>query len=131
MNVFKILLSNNLKVLSANCQGLQNFQKCFDVLNYFKTLGVNILCLQDTHWIQYDLSRIKNIWGKNCYINGFKTNARGVAILINDSTEFEVESKQEDKNGNMLCLNLKLNSIKILLINIYAPNSDTPDFLTI
>ena len=48
-----------------------------------------------------------------------------MAILINDSTEYEVESKHEDQNGNLLCLNLKLNSLKIALINIYAPNSDT------
>ena len=106
MNTSRILLNNasHLKVLSANCQGLQNFQKSVDVLNYFKTIGVNILCLQDTHWTQHDLARIKNIWGKNCFINGYKTNARGVAILINDSTEYEVESRHEDQNGNLLCL---------------------------
>ena len=39
-----------VKVLSANCQGLQDSKKCFDVLNYFKESNACIICLQDTHW---------------------------------------------------------------------------------
>ena len=38
-----------VKVLSANCQGLQDSKKCFDVINYFKESNAGIICLQDTH----------------------------------------------------------------------------------
>ena len=34
-----------VKVLSANCQGLQDSKKCFDVLNYFKESNAGIICL--------------------------------------------------------------------------------------
>ena len=77
----QIVSGNKIRVLSANCQGLQNKQKRLDVLNYFGQKDVNILCLQDTHWTDKDLKDIKNIWFGDCYIHGCKTNARGVASL--------------------------------------------------
>ena len=50
---------NKIKVLSANCQGLQNKQKRTDVLGYFTQKDANILCLPGTHWIEKDLKDIK------------------------------------------------------------------------
>ena len=44
-------LLNKIVVLSANCRGLQNMKKRQDVLTYFKEMNANIICLQDTHWI--------------------------------------------------------------------------------
>ena len=81
---------NKVKVLSANCQGLQNKQKRTDVLGYFTQKDANILCLQDTHWTEKDLKDIKNIWSADCYIHGSKTNATGVAILFRNNFEYEV-----------------------------------------
>ena len=72
------LKGDNIVVLSANCQGLQNLQKRRDVLLYFK----EIICLQDTHWVDKDLSKVRELWGHECFICGSKTNSRGVAILL-------------------------------------------------
>ena len=46
---YLLVLDNSIKVLSANCQSLQNQQKRVDVLHYFKEMNANIICLQDTH----------------------------------------------------------------------------------
>ena len=55
-------IRSQIKVLSANCQGLRDLKKRADVLNYLDSLGGSILCLQETHWTENDLSAIKNLW---------------------------------------------------------------------
>ena len=65
-------LRNNIKVLSANCQGLQNQQKRLDVLTYFKESKAKNVCLQDKtiqDWTTKDLLKVKEIWGNNSFIN--------------------------------------------------------------
>ena len=52
------MAQNNIKMLSANCQGLRNLEKRHDVITYFKEIGVNILTLQDTHLIQSNISKL-------------------------------------------------------------------------
>ena len=126
----RIMLYNEIKVFSANCQGLQNKQKTADVLSYFREKNINILCLKDTHWIDNDLQDIKNLWSGDCYIHGSKTNARGVAILFGNNFECEVLSTRKDTEGNYLSLILKLSSMTINFVSIYAPNRDTPFFFS-
>ena len=82
----KLLMSvpdSSIVISSMNCRGLKNKQKKIDVLDYLKNTDSNIICLQDTHWISEDSRHIRSIWNNICYIHGSKTNARGVAILIN------------------------------------------------
>ena len=121
---------NKLKVISANCQGLQSKQKRADVLGYFRETDANIICLQDTHWVEKDLEYINSLWDGECYINGSKTNARGVAILLKKDFEYEVKSFQKDAEGNYISLTLKLSSMTVNLMTIYAPNKDNPSFFS-
>ena len=130
MLAYLLVLDNSIKVLSVNCQGLQNQQKRVDVLHYIKEMNANIICLQDTHWTKADISSIKAIWGNTCYIHGKRSNARGVAILIKDNFEYEVLASNFDVDGNYICLTLKINALIFNLVNIYAPNNDSPEFFT-
>ena len=50
---------NSISVLSANCQGLRNPDKKYDVIAYYKETKASIVCLQDTHLTNNDLSVIK------------------------------------------------------------------------
>ena len=120
-------LGESIKVLSANCQGLNNNEKRQDVLNYLKETNASIVCLQDTHLLEAHIPSVKQIWS-NCYLHGVKTNARGVGILLNNNFEYEVIECHKDNNGNYIQLYLKCSSMKINLINIYAPNHDNPEF---
>ena len=56
-----------------------------------------------------------------------KTNARGVAILFKSDFEYQILSSYKDTDGNVI-LTLALSECKVRLINIYAPNSDRPEF---
>ena len=114
---------------SANCRGLGDRKKRIDVLDYLKNTKSNIVCLQDTHWLTSEERNIRKIWDNPCYLNGIKSNARGVAILIKNNFEYSVQDKIIDQNGNMIVLDITLsNEFSIRLINIYAPNDDNPEF---
>ena len=117
-----------MKVLSANCQGLQDIKKRCDVLSYLKEKNADIICLQDTHLVEKDYDNVKAIWGNNCIIHGVKTNSRGVAVLLNNSFDFEIIQIKKDSEGNFLQLVLKIGSMTLDLICIYAPNKDDPTF---
>ena len=115
-------------MLSANCQGLRDKGKRYDVLTYMKSLNPNILCLQDTHLTKDDISSIKKLWNGECLIHGTKTNSRGVAILINSGFEYKILKTEVDVLGNYIIVQLNMCGLNILLLNIYSPNTDKPEF---
>ena len=100
-------MSNSIKLLSANCQGLGDNTKCVDVLNYLDQLKCDITCLQDTHWIERDIKKIKNLWPGEVLLSGFKRNSRGVAILLKKTFEFTIMDTYSDNSGNLLVVDLK------------------------
>ena len=120
---------SSIKVLSANCQGLRSIDKRTDVLSFLKETKASIVCLQDTHLTNKDLNSVKRIWHE-CYVHGTKPNSRGVAILLNNNFEYHVHETNKDMEGNYIQLILTCGSIKINLINLYAPNSDDPNFFS-
>ena len=119
---------NVIKVSSANCQGLRDLTKRTDVLNYLESSGSNIICLQETHWVDKDIKCIKNIWRGDCFINGANTNSRGVAILIKPNFEYKIAKVASNKEGNLIILDMILSDISFRLINAYAPNVDSPKY---
>ena len=113
---------SNLRIISANCQGLRDINKRTDVLHYFAEIRPDILCLQDTHWLSEDQKLIKPLWAGECLLSGSQTNSRGVAILINKTFEYKILSVERDSTGNQISVSLSLNEFTIKIINIYAPN---------
>ena len=117
-----------LMVLSANCQGLQNKNKRHDVLHYFRQTNAAIICLEDTHWIDSDESFVKTIWKGGCFLCGKTSNSRGVAIFLSSNFEYNIRSKSRDSEGNMISLDIDIANISLKLLNLYAPNKDSPQF---
>ena len=52
-----------IKIISANCRGLGDFEKRKDVFNYLRKKNFHIYCLQDTHFIKDSELRIRSEWG--------------------------------------------------------------------
>ena len=124
-----VSLPNRFMVLSANCQGLRNYEKRIDVLSYLKDTNANIVCLQDTHLLDGDKSSIKQIW-PDCYVNRSKTNSRGVVTLLNNNFEYTILNTFKDDEGNILQMIIACGNFKFNLINVYAPNRDSPSFFS-
>ena len=124
----KNVKQRDLIIGSMNCRGLAGFEKRRDVLHYLRKKNYSIYCLQDVHFEKDIEKKVRSEWGLDCYFSSFKSNARGVAIFINNDFEYKVCDSRSDKNGNLLALDIKINDLKITLINIYGPNNDSPEF---
>ena len=85
-----MIVGEQLKILSANCQGLRDHTKRLDVLNYFRQLNPNIICLQDTHLTADDENLLKLTSNCNCFISSSRTNTRGAAILLKENFAHKV-----------------------------------------
>ena len=67
----------------------------------------------------------------DCHLSGFRTNSRGVAIVLCSNFEYKTIKMEIDKNGNYFYLDIELQSFSLRFINIYAANNDTPSFMII
>lgn len=122
-------MANNFKIVSLNCRGLRDKGKKKDVFNYLRQLKHNIYCLQDTHLTVNDINDVRNVWGYDCYVAGKRTDARGVAVLVNNNFEYKLIEEILDPDGNYIILKLEIEKqFTITLVNIYGPNGDNPDF---
>lgn len=73
-------LHNKIVVSSMNARSLTEYKKKYDVIQYFKELKTDIVCLQDMHWLENQVRHITAMWNGPCLISGSHTNARGLAI---------------------------------------------------
>ena len=119
----------DIKILSANCQELGNFEKRKDIFKCFRNMKASIVCLQDTHFVSSNEKIIENQWGFKAYFSSFASNSRGVAVLLNNNFEHKVMGTRKDDNGNLLALDIQLDSKRLTLVTIYGPNHDSPLFL--
>ena len=122
------MAQETLKILSLNCRGLRNKTKRYDVMNYLKNLKAEIICLQDTHLTESDWNDCRNLWDGEVILHGERTNARGVAILINNTLEYQIKRIEKDGQGNAIILYLQIQDISLRLLNIYGPNTDDLTF---
>lgn len=121
-------MTNQLKIISVNCQGLGDKRKCQDVLMNLKLKKYNVYFIQDTHFTTEEENYIETMWGHDVFFNSYKSNSRGIAILFNDNCEVKVHKNYRDENGNYLILEATIDNLQFLLVNLYGPNSDTPEF---
>ena len=66
-------------------------------------------------------------WGKGIFAHGM-TNSRGVCILINKNAAVEIERFEVNLEGHIVVCDLRMNEFRFRLVNIYAPNNDSPEF---
>ena len=119
------------KLCTFNCRGIQDSFKRKKVFHYFKSVGCDIIFLQETHSLMVDENLWKMQWGEQAWFNSFASNCRGVAILIRNSISVKVNSVYKDREGRCLFLSVTLNDIPILLTNIYAPMMTMLNFILI
>jgi exonuclease III len=121
-------MADTIRIATVNCQGLNTPSKRKDVLNFYKSKGYSIICLQDTHFTENLEPFVETQWGYKCVFNSFSSNSRGVAVLFNNNFELKLHRVKRDEEGNVLALDLNVDENRLTLINIYGPNSDNPEF---
>lgn len=119
---------SDIKILSVNCQGLNDDKKRKDVFQYYRKQNYNILCLIDTHFTEEIENNIRNEWGFEVVFNSYASNSRGIAILFSCNFEYNIYECVKDDNGNLLALDIKIENKRLTLACIYGPNEDSPTF---
>jgi len=121
---------NEITLFSMNCQGLANYRTRKDVLNYIRVREYKIVCLQDIHVTKDTANLMLNEWGYGGVIAPYTSSARGVAVLFNNKFEYKILKTTTDPNGNYIVLDLKIENYIFTLVNLYGPNTDSPEFYT-
>ena len=121
-------MKHNFTICSMNCQGLGNFKKRRDVLDYLKSGKYSIICVQDTHFISKNERLILAEWWYKATFISFSSNSRGVAIFFQNTFQFNLNQTICDPNGNFVIINITIDDIQMTIVNIYAPNNDNPHF---
>jgi exonuclease III len=67
-------------------------------------------------------------WKKIYQANGPWKQA-GVAILILDKVDFKLTLMKWDKEGHSMLIKGEKHQMEITIINLYAPNVNTPNFI--
>ena len=62
------------------------------------------------------------------YFEWLKHKFKRCGYFAKNNFEFEVLQTEADPKGNYLCVDLKMTSFSIRIINIYAPNLEEPIF---
>ena len=121
-----------LNILSVNCHGIGLLPKRTDVLdvfNYLKGKCCQIYCLQDTHFsLGVDEKFVRSRWNGDCYFSSYKSNVRGIAILIAKNFEYKVHKSICDPKDIFLLLDLTVHNNRFTLASKYGPNIYNPGF---
>ena len=84
--------------------------------------------MQDTHFESKSENQIRAEWGYECFFASFSKQSRGVAILFNNNFDFKVTNIIKGSCGNFLIFTIKTMNKELVLVNVYGPNSDDPQF---
>jgi len=119
---------SNIRFLSWNVKGLNGPIKRARIFQQLKRLKPDVAFLQETHLRRSDHARLRTNWVSQCFHSAFNARSRGVAILINKRLNFTVSDVSADTQGRYLVVTGTLRQTPVVLVNIYAPNWDNPNF---
>lgn len=118
----------DLTFTSWNTRGLNEPVKRGKILSHLKSIGSDIMFLQETHLKNNSHFRLKAKWIGAVYHSTFPCKSRGTAILIRRGIPFIHKNSITDKEGRYLIVVGELYNIHLTLVNLYAPNLDCPSF---
>ena len=123
-------MGNCYKIVTQNVNGLRKDTKRREIFHYFNLKQVDVLYLQETHGD----SVIEKQWsaelGKKMWFTHGDSNARGVAIALSKNSGIIVHNVIQSDEGRYLLLYTSWKKSKVLFVNVYAPNVDSPQFFS-
>ena len=118
----------NRKLITFNCRGLQDYTKRRKLFHYLRSIESDIIFLQETHSSKNDELPWKQQWGEKAWFCSHTSNSRGVAILIRNNLSVVLDSVYSDPDGRVLIISASIDDVPLILVNVYGPNHDNPDF---
>jgi len=117
-----------VSICSYNVNGLGDRRKRHEIFAWLKDKPYQIFCLQETHSTVKQEEFWQSDWGGPALFNHGLSNSRGVLILFKNNISYTIHQTLSDDSGRWMVLDITLDSTRFCLANIYAPNTDDPDF---
>lgn len=123
---------NSARFITWNVKGLGHAIKRKKILTYLKKQRTTIAMLQETHLSDSEHLKLKRDWVGQIFFSSCKTNTRkrGTIILINKHFPFILEHQVSDPDGRYILITGTVHEQSLTIINIYAPNEDSPKFIS-
>ena len=118
----------NLEVITFNCRGVSNDFKRKKLFSFLHERQYDIICLQETHSLNQDEVLWKSQWGGQAFFCSHTSRSKGVAILFRPSLNVKVNTVFNDENGRFIILKIFIDDVEYILVNVYGPNEDNPEF---
>ena len=119
-----------IKILSFNVKGIKDDEKRLLIFDWCKNRKADIYFLQETHSeVKTEKFWTQNWGGKIVFSHG-STGARGVAMMFDKNLNYKLIDTKTDNNGRIIVVDIEIREIRYTIVNLYAPNSDTPEFFS-
>jgi exonuclease III len=118
-----------LSILTLNVNGLNSHINRHLLTNCIKKEDPTICCLQETYLMDRNKHRLRMKGWKKIYQVNDPPKLAGVAILISDKVDNKPTLIKQDKEGHSILIKGEIDQEEITIINLYAPNVNTPNFI--
>ena len=115
-------MAHKLKILSLNVRGLRNTNKRRAIFSYLKNQKATIFNLQESFSKPEDEKIWTAEWGGKGFFSHGTEHSKGVTMLINPASKFQVSIVEIDPHGRYLITKLQIEHTIFYVINVYAPN---------
>ena len=123
-------MARTVKFVSWNDKGLGSPAKRGKVFQHLKKLKAGVIFMQETHLRVCDHTRLRRNGIDKVYHSAFNSRSRGAAILIHKRLQFTPEDTILDPQGRYVIVVGILCQVPVVLVSVYAPNFDSPRFMT-
>ena len=115
--------SGKCAIVSLNVRGIRDIAKRRNIFSYLKDQNANFYFLQETFSDINDEAFWKHEWGGEKVSSHGGHHSSGVCILIDPSLQSKIDYSHRNNSGRIVLITVTLNSLKLPMCNIYAPNS--------
>ena len=105
-----------------NVRGLRNVNKRRAIFSYLKNQKATNFNLQETFSKQEDEKAWSAEWGGKILFSHGSEHSKGVSILVNPNSTFQLSTVEIDSHGRYIIAKLQIEETIFFLVNIYAPN---------
>ena len=121
-------MTGTLKIVTWNVKGANLAMKRKKLMIYLKQKRADIALLQETHLDTTESKKLQRDWVGQIFYSTFSSSKRGVIILIRKTVNIKVYDQKSDTEGRWVAIDVDLMGRRCSLVNIYAPNTDSPEF---
>ena len=123
-------LMTRVKIVSLNVRGISQLAKRKSTFAFIRSKKPQIVFLQETHSKKKEIRIWRSMWGANIVASHGTTASAGVAIMFNRNLNYKLLKVSTDPNGRFVIIDVEINQKILTLVNVYAPNKDSPEFFT-